>query len=229
MANALSLRSDIPQFYSFYASLVDEQRQPEKAVSILKDGVKKFPKDDQLEFYLGSMQDKAGMRDACIVTMRKVLELNPDHVQALNYLGYTLAEMDSHLDEAESFVRKALKLKPNDGYITDSLGWVMFRRGQFKEAVSLLEAAYKIKPEESIIAEHLGDAYLRYSLRDKARQMYIRAVTLESDATNIVKIRQKISELDKETNQTGNTRGSGDSRGPASFEPSPKSGSAPNL
>ena len=216
MSDALSKRNDVPQFYSFYASLLDEQKQPEKAVATLNDGVKKFPKDEQLYFYLGSMQDKAGLRDQCVVTMRKVLEINPEHVQALNYLGYTLAEMGAHLDEAESFVRHALKLKPNDGYITDSLGWVMFRRGQFKEAVSLLEAAYKIKPDESIIAEHLGDAYLRYSLRDKARQMYIRAVTLESDATTVVKIKQKLADLDTSIQQSESAPQ--DSRKPSSVD-----------
>jgi tetratricopeptide (TPR) repeat protein len=196
MSTAISLRSDIAQFYSFYASLLDEQKQSEKALATLASGVKKFPKDDQLYFYLGSFQDKLGMRSDCVKTMRKVLDLNPDHIQALNYLGYTLADMNDHLDEAENFVRHALKLKPNDGYITDSLGWVLFRRGQVKEAIETLESAYKIKPDESIIAEHLGDAYLRFSLRNKARQMYLRAVRLESDAANKSKLQQKIANLE---------------------------------
>jgi Flp pilus assembly protein TadD len=95
-----------------------------------------------------------------------------------------------------------LKLKPNDGYITDSLGWVLFHKGQFKDAVVTLEGAYKLKPDESIIAEHLGDAYLRNSLRDKARQMYVRAVNLESDETNITKIKQKIANIDSTVQQS---------------------------
>ncbi len=117
-------------------------------------------------------------------------------MQALNYLGYTLTEMDRDLAEAERLIRHALKLKPGDGYITDSLGWVLFRRGQYKEAIATLENACKLKPEEAIIAEHLGDAYLRYSLRDKARRMYVRAVTLENDENNIVKIKEKITSID---------------------------------
>ena len=202
MEEAIGKRGDIPQFYSFYASLLDDQKKSAKAADILLGAVKRFPKDDQLYFYLGSMQDKAGQRNASIATMKKVLELNPDHVQALNYLGYTLTEMDEELDAAESYIRHALKLKPNDGYITDSLGWVLFHKGQYKDAVVILEGAYKLKPDESIIAEHLGDAYLRFSLREKARQMYEKAMTLESDEANITKIKQKITDLDNAIKQS---------------------------
>jgi hypothetical protein len=81
--------------------------------------------------------------------------------------------------------------------------------------VKVLEGAYKLKPEESIIAEHLGDAYLHFSLLDKARQMYIRAVTLESDETNIVKIKQKIANIDKDVEQSMQS-GAPDKRNPAS-------------
>ena len=106
--------------------------------------------------------------------------------------------MNKDLDEAESLVRRAMKLKPDDGYITDSLGWVLFRQGNYKEAIATLENAYRLKPDEAIIAEHLGDAYRMYALRDKARQMYLRAVGLEKDDTNVAKIKQKLMDLERE-------------------------------
>jgi len=196
METALQKRGDIAQFYSFYSSLLDDQKQYSRAVDILNKGVSRFPKDDQLYFYLGSMQDKAGDRVKSIASMKRVLELNQDHVQALNYLGYTLADMNEQLDDAEKYVRRALKLKPEDGYITDSLGWVLFKKGNVREAVATLEKAYSIKPNESIIAEHLGDAYFRFSLKNKARQMYLRAVALETNAETIEKIKQKIANID---------------------------------
>src|SRR5690606_24314756 len=143
--------------YSFYSSLLDEQRQTRKAVDVLLGAVKKFPKDDQLHFYLGSMYDKVGQKDDSMGAMRKAIELNAEHVQALNYLGYTLTELNRDLDEAEALIRRAMRLKPDDGYITDSLGWVLFRKGNYKEAIATLENAFRLKPEEAIIAEHLGD------------------------------------------------------------------------
>jgi tetratricopeptide (TPR) repeat protein len=196
MSESLAKRSDVPQFYSFYASLLDDQNKTAESVKVLNSAVKKFPKDDQLYFYLGSMQDKAGSKEACIKSMKTVVELNPNHVQALNYLGYTLADLNRDLAEAEKFVRRALVLKPDDGYITDSLGWIKFKQGEFQEAISILEKANKMKPDESIIAEHLGDAYLRFSLRDKARQMYLRAVNLENDESTVQKIKRKLIDLD---------------------------------
>ncbi|MBP1720094.1 MAG: Peptidoglycan-binding LysM, partial [Deltaproteobacteria bacterium] len=77
--------------------------------------------------------------------MRRVLENNPDHAQALNYIGYTYAEKEISLDEAEALVKRALELKPDDGYITDSLGWVYFKKGQLDKAIAELEKAHKQK------------------------------------------------------------------------------------
>ena len=62
--------------------------------------------------------------------MQKVIALDPKHANALNYLGYTYADLGRNLDEAERLVKEALKYKPNDGYITDSLGWVYYKKGQ---------------------------------------------------------------------------------------------------
>ncbi len=67
--------------------------------------------------------------------MKKVIKLDPKDANALNYLGYTYTEMGQNLEEAERLIKKALTFKPGDGYITDSLGWVYYKTGRYKEAL----------------------------------------------------------------------------------------------
>jgi len=95
----------------------------------------------------------------------------------LNYLGYTYAEMGENLDEAERLIRAALDEKPDDGYITDSLGWVYFKKGLFNKAVKYLEKAVILVPDDPIILEHMGDAYFKISHKEKALQFYKRSLS----------------------------------------------------
>jgi len=108
--------------------------------------------------------------------MKTVIRLDPEHANALNYLGYTYAELGQNLDEAESLIKTALKQKPDDGYITDSLGWVYFKKGLFSQAVKLLETAVSLEPDDPTILEHLGDAYLKLDEKEKALQLYKRSL-----------------------------------------------------
>lgn len=194
--SALQQRDDLPQFYAFYASLLDDKKAYEKAISMLTGAVAKFPKHTQLLFFLGSMQDRVGNTKQTIEAMRRVIDIDTNHVQALNYLAYTFAELNQNLEEAESLARKALGFEPKDGYVLDTLGWVLFKQGKVTEAIPLLEAAHKAKSTESIIAEHLGDAYYKYELVEKARKMYQKAVEIEVDGNKIEKIRKKIAGID---------------------------------
>src|SRR5207247_1682915 len=80
---------------------------------------------------------------------------------ALNYLGYTYAEMGVRLDEAEKLIRRALEIEPDDGFYVDSLGWVYYQRGDYRRAVEHLERAVELAGDDPTVAEHLGDAYSR--------------------------------------------------------------------
>lgn len=198
MEKAISQRDDVPQFYAFYASLLDDKRDYTRAAKMLTSAVSKFPKNTQLLFFLGSMHDRLNNTSETIANMKKVLAVDPNHVQALNYLAYTYAEHNQNLDEAEMLARKALTFQPKDGYILDTLGWILFKQDRVKEAIPMLEAAYREKSTESIIAEHLGDAYYKYELVDKARKMYLKAVDSETDERKIQEIRDKIVSIDQQ-------------------------------
>jgi tetratricopeptide (TPR) repeat protein len=193
----IDARADIPQFYALKASLLDDQGRYKEAVGLLKGAVERFSKNEQLHFFLGSMYDKSGDFENTIATMKRVLAINEYHVQALNYLAYTYAEKGVNLEEAEELAQKAVRLAPDDGYIMDTMGWVLYKQGRISEALKFLEAAHKLNSTESIIAEHLGDAYFRFQLPTKAKLMYQKAIKVEKNASKIQRLRVKITSIDQ--------------------------------
>jgi Tfp pilus assembly protein PilF len=111
--------------------------------------------------------------------MRKVISLDPKHANALNYLGYTYADLGQNLDEAERLIKEALKYKPNDGYITDSLGWVYYKKGEFDKAIIYLKKAVELVPDDPIMLEHVGDAYLKLDDRENALKYYKKSLEVK--------------------------------------------------
>ncbi len=198
---ALQRRSDLPELYAFFASLLEEQKNYSRALKALEAAVVRFPEQAQLYFFLGSIQERLGKKQDSMASMRQVLELEPDHAQALNYLAYTMAELSKNLEEAEVLARRALALQPKDGYILDTVGWVLFKQGRVAEAIPYLEKAFRKQGDESVIAEHLGDAYYRQQLVEKAQQMYRRALEIEQDAKNKTRIQSKLANIDKQQSE----------------------------
>ena len=94
-----------------------------------------------------------------VVHLKRTIQLNPNHADALNYLGYSYADKGINLEEALSLIKKALELKPDSGYIIDSLGWVYFRLGKLEEALNTLKKALGLVKDDPILHEHIGDVY----------------------------------------------------------------------
>ena len=112
--------------------------------------------------------------------MSSIIEINPNHADALNYIGYTYAEQGIRLDEAMSLIEKALSIKPDSGYIIDSLGWVYFQKGMYDEALKYLEQAASHVPNDPTIMEHLGDVYFKKGMFKKSLEMYEKALVSQS-------------------------------------------------
>jgi tetratricopeptide (TPR) repeat protein len=121
------------------------------------------------------------------------LQLSPDQPFVLNYLGYSMADMGSHLDEARQMIQSAAERRPNDGAITDSLGWVLFRQGHTKDAVQALERAVELEPEDATINGHLGDAYWAAGRKIEAQYQWRRALTLNPTPDDAAKLAAKLS------------------------------------
>ena len=107
--------------------------------------------------------------------LNKALEYQPDHPFVLNYLGYAWADQGEKLDTALELIERAASLRPMDGYIIDSLGWVQYRMGLFDEAAKNLEKAVELRPYDPVINDHLGDAYWRVGRKLEAKFQWERA------------------------------------------------------
>lgn len=103
------------------------------------------------------------------------LEFQPEHPYIMNYLAYAWADQGIHLDKSLQMLETAAALRPNDGYITDSLGWAHYKMGQYDKAVPYLESAVELLPYDSEINDHLGDAYWRVDRKVEARFQWERA------------------------------------------------------
>jgi tetratricopeptide (TPR) repeat protein len=192
-----------PSFYVFAASLDEENKDVGAAVKMLEKAVEAFPEDEKIRYYLGSLYDRQGDGDRGMEQMEAILKVNPDNVDALNYIGYTWTTKGVRLNDAEKMLKRALALKPDNGYIQDSWGWYLFVRGRTDEAVVELEKAARLKPNESTILEHLADAYLRSNLRQKALLRYRDAVKFAEDDDSRRKIEGKVESLTQELVNAG--------------------------
>ncbi|PID40866.1 MAG: hypothetical protein CR984_00965, partial [Proteobacteria bacterium] len=165
-----------PEFRLYLGSFYEQTQAYQEAEAILKSGLELDPRHSRIFFRLGVVYDKWGRKDESIAAMKQVIQLDPENANALNYLGYTYADMGVNLDQAEQLIRKALAHKPGDGYITDSLAWVYYKRGEFDKALPLLEEAARLVPEDPIVKEHLGDVYRQLDMIDKAIESYRQSI-----------------------------------------------------
>ena len=186
----------IIQFYLYLGNFYEELENFAKAEEAINSGLAIDPKNASLYFRLGVIYDKWGKKEKSINSMRTVIKLDPKNANALNYLGYTYADMGQNLDEAESLIIRALKYKPDDGYIMDSLGWVFYKKGIFPKALELLLKAHQLEPEDPTILEHLGDIYQKMDNKQKAVQYYERSLKIKKSSKE--KIIQKIKALKDE-------------------------------
>lgn len=129
--------------------------------------------------------------------LKKALELIPESMAAnralvLNYLGYSWVDQGMNLDEALGMLRRAVELKPRDGYIIDSLGWAYYKLGRYSEAVRELERAVDLRPSDPVINDHLGDAYWKVGRRLEAGFQWNHARDLNPEPEDLPRILRKI-------------------------------------
>lgn len=128
------------------------------------------------------------------IDFKKALELYPDQPMVLNYLGYTWVDQGVNLEEAFKMLRRAVELRPNDGYIVDSLGWAHFKLGQYPEAAQTLERAISLKPADPVLNDHLGDAYWRVNRRIEAHFQWNHARDMGPEPEDLPAILNKIKD-----------------------------------
>ncbi len=135
------------------------------------------------------------------------LELQKDQPLVLNYLGYSWVEKREHLEKALKMIERAVELRPNDGYIVDSLGWAHFQLGEYPQATQYLERAIELLPEDPTINDHLGDAYWRSGRTAEARYQWRRALQFQPEADEVKTIDAKLDKGLAAPPNAANSRG----------------------
>jgi Tfp pilus assembly protein PilF len=188
--DALTLFPKHGDLYLTLAAFYEENQDYTRAIETLNQALANGVNPTEVYFRLAVVYDKKKDPEESRRYISKVLELEPNNPDALNFLGYMYVRQGKDLSEAERLIQSALALKPEAGYIIDSLGWVYYKKALYDQAIVYLERAHKKMPQDATIAEHLGDAYVKkFRLRDALR-LYKRALTLEN--ADIPALKKKI-------------------------------------
>ncbi len=132
-------------------------------------------------FEYGAAAERAGLYEKAADLFKQSMQLDPgEEAEAANYLGFMWADQGTHLEEAESYIKKALATDPENGAYLDSLGWLDFRRGRYEQALAeLLNAVQSLKTEDPTVFEHLGDTYQRLNQLPKAVEAWQKSLALD--------------------------------------------------
>lgn len=192
LKESVDKKAENPRSYFLMSQLFEDKKDFKNALKVLAEAEQKFSTNSQYYYYLGTLQDRMNLKEDMLDSMKKVIEIEPEHAQALNYIAYTWAEKGMQLDLAEKYARIAVEKEKEDAYILDTLGWILYKKGRFKEAVKTLNKAHEMQPDSSIIAEHLGDVYSKMNLHEKAQAFFKRAAANEADVVRQEEIKSKL-------------------------------------
>ena len=174
--------------------LLARQKQMKQALETAQKAAKRWPNNAEVFFLLGSLQDETGDKKAAFKTMEQLIALHPDNYQALNYVGYTLAEENRDLDRAMTLLVRANEIAPNQSYIIDSLAWAFYKAGKIDDALKEIRRAVALDEHtDASIWEHYGDIAARAGHKDEARTAYQKAMELKPDDAEA--LRQRLSNL----------------------------------
>ncbi|HEY0337953.1 MAG TPA: tetratricopeptide repeat protein, partial [Burkholderiales bacterium] len=157
------------------AQLLRDANEYQQAFDLLAQALQKMPDTPDLLYDHAMAAEKVNRPDVLERSLRKLIELRPDHAHAYNALGYTLADRNERLTEAHELIEKALKLAPSDAFIMDSMGWVLYRMGRRQEALDYLQRAYTMRADGDIAA-HLGEVLWADGQQDEARKLWTNAL-----------------------------------------------------
>jgi Flp pilus assembly protein TadD len=156
------------QFYAFLSQRALAENRLDEAAELVKEALTKHPEDRALRYQQAMVLERQGKLRRSIRALKNLVAERPDDASTLNALGYTLTDRTNRHAEAEGYIRRALALDPDNPAIVDSMGWVMFKQGQFEQAVDYLTRAYALQRDPEIAA-HLVEVWLELGSAEQAR------------------------------------------------------------
>jgi tetratricopeptide (TPR) repeat protein len=179
------------------ADLMRTKEQFADAVSAYDTAVSRLKNPDErywpIYFGRGISLERVKQWPKAEADMKKALELSPDQPYVLNYLGYSWVDQGLNLDEGMKMLKRATELRPDDGAVTDSVGWAFYRIGQFDQAVEWLERASEQKGDDATVVEHLGDAYWHVGRKREAQFEWERALNQKPEKDRISVLQDKLA------------------------------------
>src|SRR6266571_1506466 len=152
------------------AQLLRDANQPKTAFDLVGQALDRVPNNPELLYDYAMLAEKIERVDILEASLRKLIEIRPEHAHAYNALGYSLAERNQRLPEARELIERALQLAPDDSFIIDSMGWVLFRMGNLKDSLGYLRRAFAGRPDPEIAA-HLGEVLWAMGERAEAERV----------------------------------------------------------
>lgn len=181
LADVLQLREAYAESIEFYDRALSASAAPREP-------------DWRLHFARAISYESLGNWPEAEKDLKRALELSPDQPTVLNYLGYTWIDKGIHIQEAKGMIEKAAAARPDDGFITDSLGWVYYLSGDYERAVATLEKAVRLEPDDVTINDHLGDAYWRMNRRIEARFQWQHAIDSGAEGEELALLQKKMDQ-----------------------------------
>jgi tetratricopeptide (TPR) repeat protein len=178
------------QLWQAEAQLLREAKRYQEAFDVLTRALAKLPNHPDLLYDQAMAAEKIGRLDVLEASLRKLIQLKPDHAHAYNALGYTLADRTNRLEEARQLLEKALKLAPDDPFILDSMGWLYYRLKDYPKALDYLRRALAGRADPEIAA-HLGEVLWVSGDRREAERVWNEALRNNPDHEVLLGVIQK--------------------------------------
>lgn len=179
-----------PRIVLIRAELYSQQKQYEKAYNYLTDELKNYPDRDEILYSRALMADRMDRLDVMEADLLKLLSKSPDNVEALNALGYSLADKTTRYAEADGYLVHALRIKPDEPVILDSYGWLKYKMGNYQVALEYLQKAYDKQPENEIAA-HLAEVLWVSGNKEEAKKLFDKAINESPDDTYLLNFKAK--------------------------------------
>lgn len=180
------------QLASLYQSLNRNAESEAILSGIIADDEAEGREDWRVLFARGAARERQSNWTGAEADLQAALVLSPSNATVLNYLGYSWIDRGINLDEGMNLIRQAVALEPDSAHIVDSLGWAHYRFGEYELAVDYLERAVELLPGDAVLNDHLGDAYWHTGRRKEAGFQWRRALKLDPEADEALRIEKKL-------------------------------------
>ena len=174
------------------ANILSQAKRNQESFDLMEKAVNNLPNNAELMYDYATAAERLGKFDLMETELRKVILIKPDYAAAYNALGYSFADRNVKLKEAQSLLETAVKLAPGDHYMLDSLGWVHYRLGNLKQAADFLRKAYDIQADPEIAA-HLGEVLYKQGLTVEAKKIWSDALIAFPENEVLLNTRKKFN------------------------------------